>query len=60
MSNILTLLIIPGTNSENNVAKQFTTIIKNETKTINEAKKLGIDFYDYNSKKNSCKHNLYC
>ncbi|MBF2709898.1 redoxin domain-containing protein [Flavobacterium soyangense] len=37
----------------NNVANLFTTIIKNGTEIINEAKKLGIyfyDFLDYNSK----------
>lgn len=33
--------------SENTVAKQFTTILKSETEIINEAQKLGVDFYDF-------------
>ncbi|SHN15974.1 peroxiredoxin-like family protein [Flavobacterium xinjiangense] len=33
--------------AENTIAKLFTTIIKSETEIINEAKKLGIDFYDF-------------
>lgn len=33
--------------AENSVAKLFTTIIDSETEIINEAQKLGVDFYDF-------------
>jgi peroxiredoxin len=32
---------------KNEVAKQFTTIIKNAIEAVDEAKKLGVDFYDF-------------
>lgn len=32
---------------KNEVAKQYTTIIKNALEAVDEAKKLGIDFYDF-------------
>jgi peroxiredoxin len=32
---------------KNGVAKQYTTIIKNALEAVDEAKKLGIDFYDF-------------
>ncbi|MBF2709524.1 peroxiredoxin-like family protein [Flavobacterium soyangense] len=32
---------------KNEVAKQFTTIIKNSIEAVDEAKKLGVDFYDF-------------
>ena len=33
--------------SDNTIAKLFTTIINNETEIINEAQKLGVNFYDF-------------
>ena len=33
--------------TKNAVAKQYTTIIKNAIEAVDEAKKLGVDFYDF-------------
>jgi len=33
--------------AENSIAKLFTTIVDSETEIINEAQKLGVDFYDF-------------
>jgi peroxiredoxin len=33
--------------TENTIAKLFTTIIESETEILNEAQKLGVDFYDF-------------